>query len=494
MSSSNDQRINAYTWACGLFAAVGSLLYGIDSGIVSTVIAQPEFLDYFAPFTPSIKGAVVSTFGAGTVFGVFFAGWSADYLGRKKTIAIGAVIALIAGIIQAATVHVGMLIAGRIVGGFAVGIMNMTIPIYNSEIAPSHKRGLIAGLHAQFVGIGFALANWVGFGCSYSTGQFQWRFPLAFQCLPAIIILIGIFWLPYSPRWLLEQERDDEALRVIKKLHGHEGQDDTLVRAEFHQIREQLRFEKSQYVAGWADLFNRASNRKRLLLAVLVQAFTQLSGINVINYYQTDLYKGLGMQGHNVTLLAGIYGLVGPLANLVCLYYVDTWGRKKTLWITGVAMTLDMAVVMGLSGGFVNSDNMVAKGFTIASIFLFSMIYSLGYNSIHYIYVPEIMTMAIRAKGSSISVVCNVLINIVFNQVSPIAFSNVGYKYYSLFICTNILGAITVFLYFPETKGKTLEEIGHIFGDDVIVADLQQAREKIEATDVEMVEQVEERR
>jgi hypothetical protein len=120
--------------------------------------------------------------------------------------------------------------------------------------------------------------------------------------------------------------------------------------------------------------------------------------------------------------------------------------------------------------------------------------YSLGYNSIHYIYVPEIMTMAIRAKGSSISVVCNVLINIVFNQVSPIAFSNVGYKYYSLFICTNIVGAITVFLYFPETKGKTLEEIGHIFGDDVVVADLQQAREKIEATDVEMVEQVEERR
>ncbi|KAL2840529.1 general substrate transporter [Aspergillus pseudoustus] len=494
MSSSNDQRINAYTWACGLFAAVGSLLYGIDSGIVSTVIAQSEFQEYFAPFTPSIKGAVVSTFGAGTVFGVFFAGWSADYLGRKKTIAIGALIALIAGIIQAATVHVGMLIAGRIVGGFAVGIMNMTIPIYNSEIAPSHKRGLIAGLHAQFVGFGFALANWVGFGCSYSTGEFQWRFPLAFQCLPALIILIGIFWLPYSPRWLLEQERDDEALAVIKRLHGHKGQDDTLIRAEFHQIREQLRFEKSQYVAGWADLFNRASNRKRLLLAVCVQAFTQLSGINVINYYQTDLYKGLGMQGHNVTLLAGIYGLVGPLANLVCLYYVDTWGRKKTLWITGLAMTVDMAIVMGLSGGFVNSDNMVAKGFTIAFIFLFSMIYSLGYNSIHYIYVPEIMTMAIRAKGSSISVVCNVLINIVFNQVSPIAFSNVGYKYYALFICTNIVGAITVFLYFPETKGKTLEEIGQIFGDDVIVADLQQVREKIEATDVELVEQVEERR
>ena len=248
----------------------------------------------------------------------------------------------------------------------------MTIPIYNSEIAPPHKRGMIAGLHAQFVGIGFAAANWVGFGCSYATGQFQWRFPLAFQCLPAIIVLIGIFWLPYSPRWLLEQDRDDEAYAVIKRLHGNTG-DDTFFRAEFTQMRDQLRFEKSVQKAGWKDLINTPGNRKRVLLAVLVQAFTQLSGINVINYYQTDLYKGLGQTGHMVTLLAGVYGLVGPIANVICLRYVDTWGRRKTLWITGLIMALDMVLVMGLSGAYGKSDNMVAKGFTIAFIFCFSI-------------------------------------------------------------------------------------------------------------------------
>ncbi|KAF2797587.1 general substrate transporter [Melanomma pulvis-pyrius CBS 109.77] len=478
MSPQKNRSVNAYTWGCSLFAAVGSLLYGIDSGIVSTTIAQPAFVHYFAPFTPGLKGALVSTFGAGAVFGVWFAGWSADYIGRKKTIMIAAVIALIAGIIQASSVHIGMLIAGRIVGGFAVGIMNMTIPIYNSEIAPPHKRGMIAGLHAQFVGIGFACANWVGFGCSYASGQFQWRFPLAFQCLPAIIVLLGIFWLPYSPRWLLEQERDDEAYTVIKRLHGNVG-DDSFFRAEFTQMRDQLRFEKSQQNAKWSDLLATKSNRKRILLAVLVQAFTQLSGINVINYFQTDLYKSLGQTGHMVTLLAGVYGLVGPLANVICLYYVDTWGRKKTLWITGLAMALDMSLVMALSGAYGKSDNTIAKGFSIAFIFCFSIIYSLGYNSIHYIYVPEIMTMAIRAKGSSISVICNVLINIIFNQVSPIAFTDVGYKYYSLFICTNLLGAVVVFLIFPETKGKTLEEIALIFGEEVIVADLETIREKV---------------
>lgn len=117
--------------------------------------------------------------------------------------------------------------------------------------------------------------------------------------------------------------------------------------------------------------------------------------------------------------------------------------------------------------------------------------YSLGYNSIHYIYVPELMTMAIRAKGSSISVITNVLINIVFNQVSPIAFREVGWKYYSLFISTNVVGAIVVYFLFVETKGKSLEEIASIFGDEVIVPSLAQAQEKIERNmDDEHVEEV----
>ncbi|KFY29291.1 hypothetical protein V491_00113 [Pseudogymnoascus sp. VKM F-3775] len=482
--------VSLYTWGCGLFAAVGSLLYGIDSGIISTTISQPSFITYFAPLTPSIKGAIVSIFGAGSFFGLIFAGWAADYWGRKKTIQFASVFALIAGIIQAAATNVGMLIAGRIIGGFAVGIMNMTIPIYNSEIAPPSKRGMITGLHAQFVGIGFAVANWVGFGCSYSTSDFQWRFPLAFQCLPALIVLIGTFWLPYSPRWLLENERDEEAYTVLKRLHGDIGNDESFLQAEFAQMRDQIRFEKSITVSSTKELFAKPNNRKRIVLAILIQVFTQLSGINVINYYQTDLYKGLGITGHTVTLLASIYGMVGPIANVICLYFVDSWGRRKTLWITGIIMAIDISLVMAMTASFTGTSNAVGKGFGVAFIFCFSIIYSLGYNSIHYIYVPEIMTMAIRAQGSSISMCCNVLVNIIFNQVSPIAFASVGWKYYSLFICTNVLGAVVVFMFFPETKGKSLEEIAAIFGDEVITPDLASAREKILAQDEEREEHV----
>ena len=111
--------------------------------------------------------------------------------------------------------------------------------------------------------------QWVGFGCSYASGEFQWRFPLAFQCLPCIIILVGIYFLPYSPRWLLEKDRDDEALAIIKRLHGNIGHDESFVLAEYHQMRGQIHYEKTVANISWAEVIRTAGNRRRVLLAVL---------------------------------------------------------------------------------------------------------------------------------------------------------------------------------------------------------------------------------
>ncbi|KIY69255.1 general substrate transporter [Cylindrobasidium torrendii FP15055 ss-10] len=459
-------RLTWYTFNCALFAAIGSLLYGIDSGIISTTISHDTFKEYFAPYTDDISGAVVSTFGAGSFFGVICAGWTADRFGRKRTIQVAALIALVSGAIQAGSVHVGMLIAGRIVGGFAVGMMNMVIPIYNSEIAPPRWRGLVSGLHAQFVGFGFAAANWIGYGCSFSTGQFQWRFPLAVQCIPAIVLLAGIAFLPFSPRWLLENGRSEEAFEVYKKLNEADGTTEEAAQlAKFTEMRIQMEEYNKNVVPSYKTLFSTPAYRKRLMLACLVQAFTQLSGINVINYYQTTLYQGVGITGHNITLLAGIYGLVGPIANMVCLAYIDRWGRKPTMWITGIVMSCNMAILMALTSQYTGTTNTTGQGATIAFIFTFSIVYSLGYNSVHYIYVPEILSQAMRARGSVVSVCCNIVINIILNQISPRAFASVGYKYYALFLSTNIVGAAVVYMVFVETKGRTLEEIGELFGE-----------------------------
>ncbi|KAF9034461.1 general substrate transporter [Hymenopellis radicata] len=447
--SEDVARLNAYTLMCASFATVGSLLYGIDSGIISTTIAHESFTEYFAPYTVDVSGAVVSTFSGGSFIGVVCAGWMADQWGRKRTIQFAALWALISGAIQAGSVHIGMFIAGRIIGGFAVGILNMVIPIYNSEISP-RVGGLVSGLHAQSVSVGFCVANWIGYGFSFASGQFQWRFPLAIQCFPAIVLLIGIQLLPFSPRWLLEKGREQEALVVHKKLNEAGGTYSAKAQLRhFNEMRAQIMESRQNQVASSLDLFLTPSYRRRLLLAVIVQLFAQLSGVSVINF-QTDLYKGIGVTGHNITLLAGIYGTVGPISNIICLSYVDRSGRKFALWFTSF-----------------QSDNRAGKAATIAFIFLFSAIFSLGYNTISMVYVPEILSQPIRAKGSALAGCCSLVANIVLNQISPRAFATIGYKYYTFFIAANLLGATLVFFLFVETKGKTLEEIGTMFGQPV---------------------------
>jgi hypothetical protein len=120
--------------------------------------------------------------------------------------------------------------------------------------------------------------QWIGFGSGYASGSFKWRFPLAFQCVPAIILLLGSYWLPFSPRWLLERERDEEAFEIVKRLHSSSGQDDVELRMEFDRMREQIRYDNAVNVRSVRELVTKKSYRKRLALAITVQVFTQLSG------------------------------------------------------------------------------------------------------------------------------------------------------------------------------------------------------------------------
>jgi len=135
-------------------------------------------------------------------------------------------------------------------------------------------------------GVGFIVSTWIGFGCHHASGSFQWRFPLAFQALPAVLLVIGLIWLPESPRWLLEVDRDDEGLKILRKLHGTADNDD-YIHQEYNEIRATIAAEKSITAPGWIIMFKVPQWRRRLLLGTLVQVFTQMTGINVIGYYQT---------------------------------------------------------------------------------------------------------------------------------------------------------------------------------------------------------------
>ncbi|KAF8609728.1 general substrate transporter [Ceratobasidium sp. AG-I] len=455
--------MRAYTVLCAIFVSVGSYLFGYDSGVLTTTIAQDSFRAYFNHPSQSIIGALVSTYIAGEAVGACFAAWSGDALGRKRTIAIAAAVATVGTSVQAASVHIGMFLCGRIITGMAVGCMILTVPVYNSEISPPKHRGLLVGFSGQLIGVGSMVANWVGFASSYApehVKDFRWRFPLAMQIPPGLIILLGIWFLPYSPRWLITQGREHEAHDALKRLMGDDNEE---FEVEFTCMKEQIKLEKAREVKSIVELWKRY--RRRLLVSVAVQTCTSLSGVNVIGYYQTILYAGVGITGKTVLLLSGVYGTLGPMANMVSLWKVDSWGRTRSLFWGAISLVVDLTIVMILTKFFAGTHNVVGQGFIIAFIFCYTIIYYLCFNSVSWTYGAEVLPMHIRSKVAAFS---HFVFNIAVNQAAPTAFARIGYRFYALFIALNFCTAVMVWAYFPETKGLSLEEIAILFGDEVV--------------------------
>lgn len=354
--------------------------------------------------TSAIVGAIVATFSGGAVFGSLMGGLTMDRIGRRWTIQLGACICLLGAVLQSAAKNLGMMLVGRIFTGWAVGLMSMSVPVYQSECAHPKMRGLIVGITQEMIGVGFIISTWVGYGSAQMppTSSFQWRFPLAFQVVPCIIIIFGLLIFPESPRHLIEIDRADEGMRVLRRLH-YNGHNDDWIQQQYTEIKATIDAEKAITVPGWKIMFTVPQWRARLWQATLVQVFTQMTGINVIGYYQTIMYTNLGITGNRNLLVTGIYNCVGPLANLIFIIFaMDRIGRKKPL-IFG-AIGISIALVCEAAIGSRVHPGTSGNGLSIAGVFFLfcvTVIFSWSFGPVSWVYMSEVMPMQIRARGSA---------------------------------------------------------------------------------------------
>ncbi|OCH84054.1 general substrate transporter, partial [Obba rivulosa] len=458
------------------------------SGIISSVITFSQFKNFVnnPGNYASLSGAVVSTFTGGCFFGCAAAGWANDRFGRKRTIQIGAVFALWGCAMQSGANNFACLLVGRIVAGFAIGILSMTVPLYNTEIAPPKIRGFIVGLTQQMIGIGFIVANWVGYGCQFMNTDTQWRLPLGLQLIPAFLLLIGIQFLPYSPRWLLEQGRDDEACAVVHKLHDTGGAESAeAAENEFREMQATIRAEMSVRTRSLSDLWATRGMLKRTLVAVGVQVFGQFSGINVINYFGPSMYQALGLTSGQSLLVQGIYGAVGPITNFFFItLMVDTVGRKKPLMFGAASFVVTYSVLSAILALFPPSEshNFAAQRAGIAMIFITSICFSLSFGPVSWVLASEVFPTKTRSVGTSVATCANWAFNVLFSQVSNLAIANISWRYYLVFICLNAIDFVLIALFFPETKGKSLEQMAEVFGDEIDTREVA-LEEKLERDD-----------
>ncbi|EIW84111.1 general substrate transporter [Coniophora puteana RWD-64-598 SS2] len=393
-----------------LFSAIGAFLYGYDSGIIASVKAMNQFNAHFHEPSNALLGAVVSTFNGGCFFGAAGAAWTNDKWGRKRTIQFGAVWALWGCAMQSGANNITTLLIGRIVAGVAIGILSMTVPLYNTEIAP-------------------------------------------------------------SKRWLLEVGRDEEARQVVYKLHGGSTPESKeYADKEYAEMHDQIKADALIRSRRLSDLWATRPMLRRTLIAVGVQIFGQFTGINVINYFGPQMYQALGLTTSQSLLVQGIYGAVGPIANfffITCI--LDSVGRKKPLMFGAASFVVTFSILAALVASFPpESDlNLSAQKAAISMIFLTSIIFSLSFGPVSWVLASEVFPTKTRSIGTSVATCANWLFNVLISETSPIGLANVGYKFYILFVCLNAVDFVIITLFFPETKGRTLEDMDIVFGDKV---------------------------
>ncbi|KAI1136170.1 general substrate transporter [Hypoxylon sp. FL0543] len=486
---------HTYQFLVGVFASMGSVLYGYDLGVIAGVVGSTSYAALFNANSAQ-NGAVVSLFTGGAFFGAMFAGPAGDAFGRRLTILLGALLFLVGGAIQTAAQTLNYLYGGRAVAGLGVGFLTMIIPVYQSEIAHPSIRGRVTGLQQFMLGIGAFLAGWISWGCFTSLGDAgQWRIPLGIQMLPAVALAALILLFPESPRWLVDHDRADEGLATLARLHAGGDAADAWVRAEFAAIQETIRFEHEHEAKSYAELFVNPSAFRRLFLATAIQAATQMTGVSAIQYFSVTIFAQIGISANDALKYQAINSILALIAQAFCMLLIDKFGRRPTIIAGNLVNCVMFVVATVLLAKFppdTNSGGTAGWGFIIVT-WLYNISFSFACGPLSWIIPAEIFDTHTRSKGVSLATMTSFAFNTLIGQITSIAVDAVGWRFFILFAVCNASNALFFYLVLPETKRVPLEQMSTVvFARDapwIVVGKRSEAyRAAAAAAEVEKVE------
>jgi len=288
------------------------------------------------------------------------------------------------------------------------------------------------------------------------------------QAIPSIGLAAGVLFLPESPRWLCLKGREDEAADNIRKLHGNLDSEDQLM-LTINQIRDSVRADLHKAPElSWGAILKSPPLRKRLFFGVWVWVAKIISGLSFVQYFSPFIYRALSFSPDQVLLVTGLYGSISPLVVTASFFYVDKLPRVWLLTFSSAGWFCAYSVLTALSASYPpdagGATNANAQRASVAMVFLVSFFHSSAAGPIAWTYPSEVFTTQMRSRGNAAAQGANYGLSVLLAQVSPLALEKVGWRYYILFCITNFLCAIG-FLFFPETKGKSLEELANLFGD-----------------------------
>ncbi len=446
-------------------ASTGGLLFGFDTGVISGAI--PFLQEYFELTDGQIEN--ITALGLiGAVVGALFCGRLTDYLGRKKVILASAFVFATGAVWTGLAPTVPQLMISRFYLGLAIGVSSFAVPLYIAEISPTKIRGILVSLFQLLITVGILTAYLSDRAFADNSNPESWRPMLYIGVVPAMVLLIGMIFLPETPRWLMSKGREKESQRILEKIENAE-----FIEGSIAKMKKDLEIDASQ--AGWKEIF-KPWLRNALIIAAGIMFFQQFVGINTVIYYSPKIFLAAGFEGNEAAIAASvIVGAVNVLFTIVSLFMIDRLGRRKLFFLGMAGITISL-ICMGL--GFVLEG--VTKWFLVGSMLVYIAFFAISLGPLGWLIISEVFPTRVRGLGASIGSLSNWGFNTLVvwsffkmasaignakevvvpagKDMSEVCPSCIGSVFW-IFAAVAVIGIIWGYFYIPETKGVTLEEI-----------------------------------
>lgn len=442
-TQSTKPKSGRFVYVVALISALGGLLFGYDTGVISGAIL---FIEQDFALSSLLISVVVSAVLIGAVIGAAIAGYLADLLGRRKMIIAAAAIFIAGAIGTAFTPNVWFLIGGRIIVGLGIGIASMTAPLYISEVAPANMRGSLVSLNQLAITIGIVVSYLVDYGLAPIQG---WRYMLGLAAIPAVILGLGMLPLPDTPRWLVSNNKPDKARSVMKRIRSDADTD-----KELGEIQESLKKQKK----GRAELFNPLV-KPALIIGVALAIFQQVTGINTVIYYAPKIFQFAGIASSSSAIFSTLLvGVVNVVFTVVAILLLDRVGRRPLL-LVGLAGMVFSLTLLGVSF-YLSSLLGLIGPLATAGLMIYVASFAIGLGPVFWLLISEIYPLRVRGLAMSIASEANwganLIIALTFLTLIQVLSRSGTFWFYAI---VGVAAWIFCYKLIPETKGHTLEEI-----------------------------------
>ncbi|WP_213818939.1 D-xylose transporter XylE [Garciella nitratireducens] len=463
-SATKTNNYNLYIISVTLVATLGGLLFGYDTAVISG--AEQSIKLYFIDslgLSSFIHGLTVSSALMGCIIGGLVSGYFSNYIGRKKTLILAAVLFFISALgssypeflfFEFGNPSISLLIVFnlyRIIGGIGVGIASAISPTYISEISPQDIRGRLVSWYQFAVIFGQLIVYFVNWGIANGQpiawiNKIGWRYMFASEAIPAALFFILLFYVPETPRYLVSKEKEEQAFHILLKINGSKEKAKEIL-SEIHKSINTVQSSDKLFCFG----------KKVILVGILLSVFQQFVGINVALYYAPRIFESMGA-GKNVSMMQTvIMGMVNVGFTIIAIQTVDKWGRKPLLMIGSVGMAI------GMFGVAILAQNQIFGIGTLLFIIFYTASFMMSWGPICWVLLSEIFPNKIRGQAMAIAVAAQWAANFFISSTYPPMIEISAGLTYGFYGLMSICAAIFVWKMVPETKQKSLEELEKIW-------------------------------